>query len=86
MSLRIAFQMDPLSKVDINADTTFRLIEESQKRGHSNYVYNPETLKFDQGVIRASGSLVKVDREAETVVCLEEQTELFLNINFVIKK
>ena len=79
MSLRIAFQMDPLSEVDINADTTFRLIEEAQKRGHSNYVYNPETLKFDQGAIKASGSLVKVDREADTVVCLEEQTELSLN-------
>ena len=79
MSLRIAFQMDPLSEVDINADTTFRLIEEAQKRGHSNYVYNPETLKFDQGAIKASGSLVKVDREAHTVVCLEEQTELLLN-------
>ena len=79
MSLRIAFQMDPLSEVDINADTTFRLIEEAQKRGHSNYVYSPESLKFDQGVVKASGSLVKVDRDADTVVCLEDQTELLLN-------
>ena len=48
-------------------------------RSSKNIVVRQETLKFDQGVIKASGSLVKVDREADTVVCLEEQTELLLN-------
>ena len=33
MKLKIAFQMDPISDVDINGDTSFRLAEEGQKRG-----------------------------------------------------
>ena len=28
--MKIAFQMDPISEVDINADSTFRLAEEAQ--------------------------------------------------------
>ena len=62
MSLRIAFQMDPIKKVDVNADTTFRLIEEAQRRGHSSYVYEPESLRSDRGEIIATASSVRVDR------------------------
>ncbi len=79
MSLRIAFQMDPLNEVDINADTTFRIIEESQKRGHSNFVYDPKNLRYDQGVIKALGSLAEVDRGSKPAVNLEEQEELLLD-------
>ena len=32
--MKIAFQMDPIESVDINADSTFRLAEEAQNRGH----------------------------------------------------
>ena len=35
MSLKVAFQMDPIQSIDINADSTFRLAEEAQKRGHT---------------------------------------------------
>ena len=44
MKLKIAFQMDPISDVDINGDTSFRLAEEGQKRGHQIHYFNPESL------------------------------------------
>ena len=34
MTMRIAFQMDPMEEVDINADTTFALAEEASFRGY----------------------------------------------------
>jgi glutathione synthase/RimK-type ligase-like ATP-grasp enzyme len=33
--MKIAFQMDPIGDVNINADSSFRLAEEAQARGHS---------------------------------------------------
>ena len=44
MKLKIAVQMDPISDVDMNGDTSFRLAEEGQKRGHHMYYFNPESL------------------------------------------
>ena len=46
--MKIAFQMDPIEDVDIDADSTFRLAEEAQSRGHDLYVYNPDSLIFNQ--------------------------------------
>ena len=51
--MKIAFQMDPLESVDISADSTFRLAEEAQKRGHDLYVYTPNDLTFNRGKITA---------------------------------
>lgn len=78
MSLKIAFQMDPLEKVDVKADTTFRLIEEAQKRGHSTYVYGPESIKYDKGKVTALVSLVRVNRNEVSFAKIEEEKELLL--------
>ncbi len=61
MTLRIAFQMDPIEAVNINADSTFRLAEEAQARGHAMWVYTPDKLTFDEGrvVARARPFTVK---------------------------
>ena len=58
MKLKIAFQMDPISDVDINGDTSFRLAEEGQKRGHEIYYFNPESLVYETGSIVAHGQKV----------------------------
>ena len=55
MSLKVAIQMDPIAGVDIDADSTFRLAEEAQARGHALFYYHPEDLTFDRGHVRASG-------------------------------
>ena len=50
--MKIAFQMDPISDVDINADSSFRLAEEAQARGHSLFYYSPDKLAFEEGRVR----------------------------------
>lgn len=63
MALRTAFQMDPIEGVDIDADSSFRLIEEAKARGHSVFVYTPDMLAFQQGRVTARGWPVSVRRE-----------------------
>ena len=63
MSLKVAFQMDPIQSVDINADSTFRLAEEAQKRGHTLFYYNPENLRLENGNVLALGHDLTVRRE-----------------------
>lgn len=61
--LNVAFQMDPIEDVDINADSSFRLAEEAQWRGHQLFVYTPDQLVFDEGEVYARGRSVTVRRE-----------------------
>ncbi len=46
MSLAIAIQMDHISTVDIEADSTFSLALEAQRRGHTLFHYLPTDLSF----------------------------------------
>lgn len=43
-SLQVAVQMDPLEHVNIHGDSTFALMLEAQKRGHTLYVYEVNSL------------------------------------------
>ena len=60
--MKIAFQMDPIESVDINADSTFRLAEEAQIRGHDLYVYTPNDLTFNRGKIAAKVRSISLKR------------------------
>ena len=60
--MKIAFQMDPIGSVDINADSTFRLAEEAQVRGHELFFYLPDNLAYQQGRITARGQDMTVQR------------------------
>ncbi|MBL8675797.1 MAG: glutathione synthase [Rhodospirillales bacterium] len=53
MGLRVAFQMDHVSTVDIDGDSTFALALEAQKRGHAMFHYTPADLYFLDGRVRA---------------------------------
>ncbi len=53
MPLGVAFQMDPVDSIDIEADTTFVLALEAQERGHGLWVYQPEDLVFRDGTVLA---------------------------------
>ena len=37
--MKVAFQMDPIKKVDPKADSTFRIAEEAQLRGPVSYTH-----------------------------------------------
>ncbi len=63
MGLKVAVQMDPIETVNINADSTFRIMEEAQNRGHTLFYYTPDELAFDEGRVTARGWKVEVRRE-----------------------
>lgn len=62
MSLKIAFQMDPIAPINIDADSTFRIAEEAQARGHGLFYYTPDKLAYDQGRVVARGWPLTVKR------------------------
>jgi glutathione synthase len=65
MSLRIAVQMDPVSGVDINGDTSFALMEAAQARGHRLWTYQPQHLAWEAGKITARARPASVQRVKE---------------------
>ncbi len=62
MALKIAFQMDPIGPIDIDADSTFRIAEEAQARGHQLFYYTPDKLAYDRGQVVARGWPLTVQR------------------------
>jgi len=62
MSLKVAIQMDPIGPIDIDADSTFRLAEEAQARGHSLFYYLPDALVWQDGKVLATGWPLEVRR------------------------
>jgi glutathione synthase len=53
MALKIAVQMDHISTIRIDGDTTFALCLEAQARGHELYHYTPDRLTMRDGRIFA---------------------------------
>ncbi len=63
MSLAVAFQMDPMESVDINADTTFAMALEAQQRGHGIFFYGPRELSYRHGRVVARARPMEVQRQ-----------------------
>src|SRR3954468_3356408 len=53
MALSVAVQMDPIEKIDIGGDSTFALMLEAQKRGHSLLYYGPRDLSLRENKVTA---------------------------------
>ena len=62
MTLKVAIQMDPIEGVDIDADSSFRLAEAAQARGHSLFHYTPPELAWREGRVVARGRDLRVRR------------------------
>jgi glutathione synthase len=73
MGLSVAVQMDPIQAVDINGDSTFRMAEEAQARGHSLFYYHVEDLAWDEGKVVATGWPLEVRREVGNHFTLGER-------------
>lgn len=76
--MKIAFQMDPIEHVDINADSSFRLAEEAQARGHTLFFYMPDHLAYQEGRITAQGHDLTVQRIQGDHALLGERREVDL--------
>jgi glutathione synthase len=73
MSLRIAFQMDPMETVDINGDTSFALAEVAAQRGMTLFEYAPEHLIYDRGRVKAFARPMTVRRKMGDHVSFEDR-------------
>ena len=73
MTYRIAFQMDPMEGVDINADTTFALAEVAMQRGMLLYEYAPEHLVYNEGRIQAWARPMQVRRQEGSHVSFKDR-------------
>ena len=62
MSLKVAVQMDPIERVNIEGDTTFLMMETAQARGHSLFVYLTDSLAMEDGKVFARGRDIEVRR------------------------
>lgn len=60
--LLVAFQMDPIEGINIDADSSFRLAEEAQARGHRLFYYTPDQLSYQEGQVIAYGHDLSVRR------------------------
>lgn len=76
--LRIAIQMDPIEHVNIEGDTTFAMAEEAQIRGYEIFVYQVETLSWQEGKVSARAKPAKVQRAKGDHVSLGEEVVLDL--------
>ena len=60
MPLKVAIQMDPVERANIETDTTFFLMLEAQARGHSLWRYAPERLSLEDGRVFARGEALNL--------------------------
>ncbi len=79
MTLKVAFQMDPIDRINIDADSSFRIAEEAQARGHSLFYYTPEHLAYQQGRVTARGWPLSVRREVGNHFTLGDFQEVELS-------
>jgi glutathione synthase len=78
MSLHVAIQMDPVHTININADSTFALGLEAQKRGHRLFYYEPRELSMRDGRVYARGRPMTLRREVGNHVTLGSMETLDL--------
>jgi glutathione synthase len=64
MPLTVACQMDPIDRIDIMGDSTFALLLEAQRRGHTLFYYTPPNLSLLGGRLIARGSTLEVEDKA----------------------
>ncbi len=77
--MKVAFQMDPITKVDTKADSTFRIAEEAQLRGHLLFYYEPDKLTSENGKAIAAGHFFKIIGHGNKSVELGQEEVVELN-------
>ncbi len=78
MALKVAIQMDPIDAIDIDGDSSFRIAEEAQARGHELFFYTPDMLAYREGHVVATGWPLTVRREKGNHFTLGDRQEIDL--------
>ena len=75
---QVGVQMDPITDIDIQGDTSFRLAPEAQRRGHDIFVYQPDAMSWREGVLSAYGQWVHLRDEIGNHVDLGDKVQINL--------
>ena len=78
MALKVALQMDPIERVGIDGDSTFRIGIEAQARGHKLFYYTPDRLSYREGRVLARGWPLELRREKGNHFTLGAEAEVDL--------
>jgi glutathione synthase len=79
MSLAVAIQMDPMESINIDADSTFVLALEAQRRGHALWHYLPQHLMLRDSRLYARARRLEVRRKLGDHFTLGEPETLDLS-------
>ena len=79
MGLKVAIQMDPIGSINIDADSTFRIAEEAQARGHELFYYTTDKLIYREGRVLARGWPLTVRRVKGDHFTLGDEVEVDLS-------
>src|SRR5687767_1377051 len=75
----VALQMEPLSHISIETNTTFALGLEAQNQGHILFVYTADALSYREGKIVAKGHWVTFKNTQHNFYTQGEETCLDLS-------
>jgi glutathione synthase len=85
MKLNVAVQMDPIARINIRGDSTFALLLEAQKRGHSISYYTPDKLSLHSEELVAPVQLLTVrDEIGDHFTLGEAKREPLTNFDVVL--
>ena len=79
MALKIGMQMDHVSTINIDGDSTFALSMEAQSRGHKLFHYTPDRLQFRGGVISADIEPMRLRNEKGNHFTLDDPAKTDLS-------
>lgn len=79
MSLKVAVQMDHISKINVAGDSTFALLLEAQKRGHQLFHYTPDQMAMRDGAVFATLEPLAVTDAAGAHFTLGEKSRMPLD-------
>jgi len=77
-NLKVAFQMDPMETVNIDGDSTFALMLEAQKRGHTLWHYDVNDMSYQHGDVFTLARPVTVQPEKNNHYIFGEEATLNL--------
>jgi glutathione synthase len=85
MKLNVAVQMDPIARINIRGDSTFALLLEAQKRGHTISYYTPDKLSLRSNELIAPVHVLSVrDQDGDHFTLGEARRERLASFDVIL--
>ena len=79
MRHKIAIQMDDIRTIDYAYDSSFMIGLEGQKRNYELFVYHPNDLFLDSGIVKANGFYIElIDQDKDYFKFISDKIEIEL--------